>query len=334
MRGGAPALAAALLLAAALGSGCASRLAPPEPPPPAAFYWHARAPGGARLFLLGSVHVGEAGRELALPLEMELDWARAEELVVEVDAEALPDLERLDTVQRHGLLPIETSLREVVSPATWSALAGYLRARGYPLAAASRMRPWMAAQQVAQLELAAAGYAPENGVDAWFVRRAGAENRPIAQLETLEEQLAAFGSLPPGVEEALLAEMLEQAPLFADTSRAILAAWERGDEALLLELLLGTRDDPRLATFHQRVFVERNQRMAARLAAMAADGRTRFVVIGTGHLIGPGSVPELLEAYGFEVERRSDAYVRSYDPRTLPPPTPAPAEPGPAPTHP
>jgi len=321
---GARALAAALLLLASFGPGCASRPAAPEPPPPAAFYWHAQAPGGAPLFLLGSVHVGEQRRELALPLEMELDWRRAEELVVELDLNALPDLERLDSVQRHGLLPPGTGLHDVVSAATWNALVPYLRARGYPLAAAARMRPWMVAQQIAQLEFAAAGYSPDNGVDAWFLRRAEAESRPIAQLETLEEQLAAFGSLTPAIEEALLAEMLANAPLFLDTSRAILAAWERGDEALLLELLLGTRDDARLAAFHRVVFVQRNRRMAARLAGLAADGRARFVVVGAGHLIGPDSVPALLEAAGFRVERRGDAYVRSYDPRALPP-APAPA---------
>jgi uncharacterized protein YbaP (TraB family) len=313
-------------VASLFGHGCASPPAP-APPPPAAFYWQARAPGGALLFLLGSVHVGKQGQELAPPLEMELDWARAEELVVELDLNALPDLERLDAVQRHGLLPPETTLRDVVSAATWSALVPYLRGHGYPLEAASRMRPWLVAQQIAQLEFAAAGYDPENGVDAWFLRRAEDVERPIAQLESLEEQLAAFGTLSASVEEALLHEMLEQSGAFLETSRAILWAWEHGDEAGLLELLLGTRHDPQLAAFHRTVFTLRNHRMAARLAGWAADGRARFVVVGTGHLIGPDSVPALLERYGFAVERRPDAYLRSYDPAALPVAPPAGAHP-------
>lgn len=311
--------------------GCVSP-PPPAPPPPAAFYWQARAPGGAPLFLLGSVHVGRTGQELALPLEMELDWVRAQELVVELDLHALPDLERLDAVRRHGLLPPETTLRDLVSATTWNALVPYLRAHGYPLATASRMRPWLAAQQIAQLELAAAGFDAENGVDAWFVRRAEDAERPIAQLESLEEQLAAFGALPPAVEEALLRETLAQSGAFLESSRAILWSWEHGDEAGLLELLLGARGDPRLAAFHQTVFVERNHRMAARLAALAADGRARFVVLGTGHLIGPESVPLLLEAYGFAVERQPDAYVRTYDPRSAP--AVPPASPGESPSGP
>jgi uncharacterized protein YbaP (TraB family) len=316
---------AALASLLVLGSwlGCASPR-PPPPPPPAAFYWEARSPAGGTLFLLGSVHVGDE-RELAPPLRVELDWARAQALVVEIDLHALPDLERLEAVQRYGLLPPERTLRDVVPGATWSALVSYLRARRYPLEAASRMRPWLLAQVIAQLEFAAAGYEPERGVDAWFLRRAVAEDKPVAQLESLDEQLAGFGALPASVEAALLRAMLTQIPAFLATTREILSAWERGDEARLLELLLGSRDDPALAAFHRAVFVERNQRMAARLAALADDGHARFVVVGTGHLIGPESIPELLAAWGFEVERHADAYVRVV-PLPLPVPMPLPAQ--------
>jgi uncharacterized protein len=277
------------------------------------------------LFLLGSVHVGGDGRELALPLRIELDWARAQELVVEMDPDALPDLERLEAVHRHGLLPPDRTLRDVVSPDTWRLLVPYLRAHRQPLEVVSRMRPWLMAQRVAQIEFAAAGTDPDSGVDAWFLRRAAAEERPVAQLETLEEQMAAFGALPASVEDALLRDVLEQSPAFRETVHAVLWAWEHGEEARLLELLLGGREDPRLAAFHQVVFVARNHRMAARLAARAAaDGGTRFVVVGTGHLIGPESVPELLARYGFAVERHPEAFVRSYDPAALlPEPPPA-----------
>ena len=314
----------ALGLAAALACATARR---PEPPPPAAFHWHVRAPGGGELFLLGSVHVG-TGRELALPLEMALDWARAAELVVEVDLSRLPDLERLEAVQRHGLLPPDRSLEDVVSASTFRALAAYLRAQGYPLAAASRMRPWLLAQVVAQLEFAAAGYDPENGVDAWFLRRAALDGKPVAQLETLEEQLAAFAALPAAVEEALLRELLADVDAVVASTQAILHAWEAGDEARLLELLLGDRDDRRLAAFHEAVFVARNHRMAERLAALAEQSPVaRFVVIGAGHLIGPQSIPELLADAGFEVERQPDAFVR-----TLPlAPEPTPPAPQPPP---
>lgn len=291
--------------------GCAAPpRRPPAPPPPAAFYWQATSPERGTFFLVGSVHIGD-GRELVLPLRVAEDWARSEALVVEADPYAIADLERLEVFQRYGLLPPDRTLRDVLDAETWQSLNRVLRDSRYPIAAASRMRPWMLAQMLVQFAFAAAGYDAENGVDAWFLRRAAIDGKSVLALETLDEQMAAFGALAPEVEEQLLRGMLEQSDIFVETTHEILRAWERGDEARLLELLLGIRDDPILAEFHRTVFVERSRRMADRLALLAADGRPRFVVIGTGHLIGPENIPVLLAARGFRVERFASAFVRA-----------------------
>lgn len=289
---------------------CASPLPPPAPPPPAAFYWQATSPAGGDLFLLGSVHIGES-RELALPARIATDWQRSETLVLEMDGSGIADLERLESFHRYGLLPPTHTLRDVVGAETWQALLPALRDARYPLDAASRMRPWLLAQMLMQLDFAAAGYDPENGVDAWFWRRAAAERRPVLTLETLDEQLASFGLLSPAAEERLLLDMLEQRDAFMETTHEILRAWERGDEAQLLERVLGIRDDPLLAEFYQTVFVARNRRMAERLAGLADDGGRHFVVVGTGHLIGPESIPVLLAARGFRIERFADAFLEA-----------------------
>ncbi len=45
--------------------------------------------------------------------------------------------------------------------------------------------------------------------------------------------------------------------------------------------------------------------MSEQLAALSRDGKTRFVVVGTGHLLGPRGIPALLCADGFAVARVS-----------------------------
>lgn len=301
---------AAGLAAALLAVACASPPKPAAPPLPAgAFYWEATAPGGGALFLLGSVHIGD-GRSLELDRRVEAAWRRADALVVEFDPGAVSPLDALDITDRHGLLPPEQTLHDVVSPETYEQLRVYLKQSGYPMQAADRMRPWLLARVVAQLEYQAAGYDAENGVDAWFLRRA-AGSKPVVELESMEEQTALFASLPDSLQEKLLREILHGSGDFVAMTREILGAWERGDEAQLGQLVLGSRSDPELADFYQRVFTERNQRMSERLAALAADGRARFVVVGTGHLIGPEGVPVLLADRGFLVKRIVDARLRA-----------------------
>jgi hypothetical protein len=320
----APAWLAALAAIAALA--CA-KPPPPKPAPPAvpagSFYWEASAPGGGQLYLLGSVHIGD-GRALELDPRVESAWQRAAELVVEVDTSALSPVDALATINRYGLMPPEQSLHDVVSPDTYEALRAYLKKRHYPIEAANRMRPWLLAQVVSQLEYQAAGYDAENGVDVWFLRRAA--GKPIVELESIDEQTALFASLPDALQEKLLREVLGNTEDFIAVTQAILRAWEQGDEDALAALVLGSRDDPELATFYERVFTERNRRMSERLATLAADGKARFVVIGAGHLIGPESVPVLLVQRGFQVQRVADARLRAHG-AGAPAAAPAPARP-------
>jgi len=318
-------------LAVVVAFACAKP--PPRPAPPAvpagSFYWEAVAPGGGVLFLLGSVHIGD-GRALELDPRVESAWRRADELVVEVDTNALSPVDALAITNRYGLMPPEQSLRDVVSPDTYEALRAYLKKRHYPIEAANRMRPWLLAQVVSQLEYQAAGYDAENGVDVWFLKRAG--RKPVVELESIDEQTALFASLPDALQEKLLKEVLSDTDDFLAVTQAILRAWEEGDDATLATLVLGSRDDPELATFYERVFTERNHRMSERLAALAADGKARFVVIGAGHLIGAESVPALLAQRGFQVQRVADARVRARG--SSPSPGPAERAPPPAQRHP
>jgi uncharacterized protein YbaP (TraB family) len=326
------------LAAALLALACAS---PPKPGPPVragSFYWEATAPGGGVLYLLGSVHIGD-GRKLELDPRVEAAWQRSEALVVEVDTRALSPLDALEITNRYGLYPQEQNLQDSVSPATYERLREMLKGRGLSMQAADRMRPWLLSQWLAQQAYQAAGYDPGNGVDAWFLKRASAERRagssgrlPVFQLESADEQMALFASLPDPLQEKMLVEMMDHDDELVSATREILGAWERGDEAALDRMLFATSGDADLEAFERRMYSERNQRMSDRLALLAADGRARFVVVGVGHLIGDESLPTLLAQQGFSVKRVADARVRAPGAMPLPkPPEPAPIPPPAAP---
>lgn len=323
------------LAVALLALACASA---PKPGPPVlagSFFWEATAPGGGALYLLGSVHIGD-GRKLELDPRVEAAWQGSEALVVEVDTRALSPLDALEITNRYGLYPQDQNLQDSVSPATYERLRGILKQRGLSMQAADRMRPWLLSQWLAQQAYQAAGYDPENGVDAWFLRRVANEKRvgspsglPVVQLESADEQMALFASLPDPLQEKMLVEMMDHDDQLISATRAILGAWERGDEQALDRLLFATSGDADLEAFERRVYSERNQRMSERLALLAVDGRARFVVVGVGHLIGDESLPTLLALRGFSVQRVPGARVRA--PGAAPSARPAEPAPGPPP---
>lgn len=297
---------------AALALGLAACATPPPPPPapqaePAATptLWSARPPHAAEplFYLLGSVHVGDP-RMRELGGEVERAWRRAEELVVEADISRV-DLDEVHLMmQRYGGIPAPERLQDRLAPETWELLQVYLSQHGLPADAFDSIAPWLVATSIAVLQFRELGFHEELGVDRMFSERAAAERVPIVELETAEEQFALFANLPGELQDLMLRDTLLRARESPDEASLLMEAWARGDDVALEQIALEPlARSPEFAPFYERVLFERNERMAARLAQLALDGRVRLVVVGAGHMLGARGIPSLLGDRGFEIRK-------------------------------
>lgn len=298
---------AALALPAVLAVACAAPGRAPEagrvsaPAGPTVWSATGRAPGVGSLHLLGSVHLRTAS-QLELGPRVDHDFGRADELVVEVDLSGLTTEDLVRATQRYGVVAPPQSLRSLVSDDTWAHLTAYLEKHRQPLAPFEALAPWLVALQIGSLELASLGFDPELGVDVMLVQRAASAGKPVVGLETLDEQLAVLSGLAPEVQELMLRDVLVHSQEFRQEVQDMVDAWEHGDDARLQQLVFRSLDEePGLADYYEQVVFERNRRMADRLAALARDGKERFVVVGAAHMLGDRGLPRLLDARGFDV---------------------------------
>lgn len=264
--------------------------------------WLAEAhEGDGAYFLLGSVHLGD-GRMLKLSDTVHAAFEAADELVVEIDLSRVSQREVQELTTRFAALPAPQTLEDVLSEGTWQAFTGYLESRGFAREPLVRMRPWFVSFTIVQLELGRAGYHAELGVDRVFIDEA-ASRKPIVALETMASQFEVLDSMAPEVQELLLSDTLARADELAATTEALIRAWQGGDEQRLQQLVFQGLDEvPELDAFYERVFFERNRGMTARLLELARDGKTRFVVLGAGHMVGEEGIPALLGRQGFRVQ--------------------------------
>jgi uncharacterized protein YbaP (TraB family) len=80
----------------------------------------------------------------------------------------------------------------------------------------------------------------------------------------------------------------------------LLAAWSKGDQARLDELINGDLDQfPQL---RKMMLDDRNQRWLPKIEAMLKEKHVFFITVGAGHLTGPMGVPALLRKAGYTVE--------------------------------
>jgi uncharacterized protein YbaP (TraB family) len=300
-----PAARAWLLAALAFVAACATPREPIRLVPGRALFWEVR--GGERdatLYLLGSVHVGD-GRPLVLDPDLAEAFASSEELVVEVDLAELTPERVMRFLGERGMLPPGEELSQRLSPETLALLRDFIAEHGLDAAVLERLEPWAISLVVIEGSLRDAGYEGAYGVDQWFLTRAKESGKEVVGLETVEFQLGLLAGLAPEHQERLLREsLLASAPGSGGLERveSILDAWERGDAAALERLAhADLAADPGLAPFYEATYFARNESMRDALVRLMSDGRTRFCVVGAGHLVGARGIPALLAADGHRV---------------------------------
>ena len=247
------------------------------------------------IYLFGTVH--------ALPQDVEWYDGRiagafdaSDEFVTEIDM-AQADAAG-QTIMAQAALPAGTTLRSLMTDEDRVEYEGVLTSMGMPVEALDTVEPWFAAMNLSLLPLLQAGYTPDMGVEMKLTGRADGKTR--GALETVEQQIALFDTLPMDAQLTFLDETVEAVPRAADTLSAMVAEWAKGDADALAELMNAEMDDPAL---YKRLLTDRNANWADWIESRMAQPGKVFVAVGAGHLAGKGSVQEQLQAKGIDVTR-------------------------------
>jgi len=255
-----------------------------------------------RLYLFGGIHAG-LSRFYPLPEAVEAAWQRSTRLAVELDGAHRHDELRAAFATRTQLPP-GTTLENLVAPDVLRAIRDHYGFGRREWEARLRMQPWA-------LEMLLIGQDDERietesrwSVDAYFLRRARADGRPVIELETADAQLEAFAGGTLEEQAAALTARFRRIQDWDRTMFELVDAWRLGDDATLARIKDRTFGPCQpTSTQRERVFGQRDRAMADRLAALLREGDTVFVVVGALHLVGPDSLPALLRARGLEVRR-------------------------------
>jgi uncharacterized protein YbaP (TraB family) len=295
-RGPFAAVAAILAMAGCSPAPPATNASPtPARPTGQGLVW--RVSGGqAAFFLAGSFHLLKAD-DYPLPEPYETAWRESSHLVMEIPPGDAQRPETASALKRLIALPSGT-LPERIAPATWQDLTAWAARTSYPVKPLETMPPWMAALTVAVTTAAQLGFKSEHGMERHFTARLGDSGKTAEGLETTLGQLGLFQQIPPARQEAMLRQALAEAGLMAEKTAALNTAWRTGDAAALNTIMSASfRDFPEIK---QLLLDDRNAAWLPRLEALLQTGRPTLVLVGAGHLCGPGSLIDLLEAKGYQ----------------------------------
>ena len=257
----------------------------------------------ATVYLYGSIHVCKPD---CFPLDKAVlrRFDASHALAVELDPEK-PDAR--DKLMAAAILPNGEQLNDKLDADTRARLSKVLAKLGVSEAAVSAYQPWMVSTLITVLSAQRLGYDPALGVDAWLMKRANAQQKPILELETVERQITALsgGTEDEQLDGLRLVLKLIQSDRAKGYLAELLEAWRDGNsehiDALTQESM------PSGSSLSAELIDQRNAEMAERIAKFLQQNRKIFVAVGAAHLSGPKGIPALLGKKGFRVKQIGDA---------------------------
>jgi len=253
----------------------------------------------SELVLFGSVHILPPGLDWR-PAALTRALAHADDLWFELPIGPAADQEVARLAGSRGVLAADQSLFRLLPPKDAERLVKVADAYGADKAVLDRLEPWLAEIALAAAAFRKAGAGAQDGVERAIEAAAPPSARRRA-FETAAEQIALFDEAPLADQLASLSQTLREMEEDPDAYQDLVRAWAAGDLATLdREALQPLRKaSPAL---YRRLVDARNARWTEQLdARLKGQGRT-VVVVGMGHLIGPGGVPARLRALGYSVE--------------------------------
>ena len=237
------------------------------------------------IYLFGTVHVLKPGLSW-FDEGVKKAFDASQEVVLEIPLPSDADAQKI-------LLPLVVdpdgpTLTNKLHPEKRAVFVSALAKVGLPPAALDQLYPWFAAVTISQIQLQKGGYDPASGAERTIDAAAKAAGKPVTGLETLQQQLGYFATLPEADQIEFLEMGVDDFDEGLTTIGEMVSNWAKGDPEALATVM--NRDLDKLPKLYDVLLKQRNIRWADWIDDRMKKPGTVFMAVGAGHLAGKDSV--------------------------------------------
>ncbi len=254
------------------------------------------------IYLFGTVHV----------MKPDIDWFhgdikrafdRSDELVLEIiepdDPNAIGATMTSTALAKDGI-----KLSDRLTPDARAKYQAAMDANSLPWRTFDMFNPWMSGMALSVAPLAKLGYKNDLGAEKILRSAAESAGKKVDALETVEQQVGFFASLPMAQQVQFLNATVDGLPDMESEFGDLLRYWQAGQPDRLAKSMNESLEaTPELA---QVLLTGRNANWAKWIKARLDQPGTVFVAVGAGHLAGKGSVQDQLKTLGLRARRLKD----------------------------
>ena len=257
------------------------------------------------VYILGSIHVLA---EEYYPLTRSFSYAyyNSQKVIFEIDPEILFSPDSFLKYEKQYTFQNGKTLETVLSPKTYTLVKQKLKAIGADIQEMKKYKPWVLYLTLSGRFDSSVDFRPELGIENHFYRMAKDSGKPTGGLESMQDQLDVFDTLPLPIQDALLQESLaitgskEREKAFLH----MVKSWHQGSLDGLEQLVETFKTYP---LFYKKLLVQRNLNWIPQIETFLKEDKNVLVIVGAAHLAGKDGLIALLTNKGYQLERVSYA---------------------------
>ncbi|WP_336974899.1 TraB/GumN family protein [Sphingobium aromaticiconvertens] len=254
------------------------------------------------IYLFGTVHVLKPG----IPWfsgDIKRAFDQSDELVLEIVEPENPN-EMAAAMAGKAMASDGVKLSDRLSMDARGKYQAAMVVNGLPWAAFEGFYPWMSGMMLSVAPLERLGYKADLGAEKQLTQAAKATGKPVSALETVEQQISYFASLPMEHQIAFLNATVNGLPDMEREFASLIDHWRKGESDKLADEMNDSLEaTPELAKV---LLVDRNANWAAWIKQRLDKPGAVFIAVGAGHLAGRTSVQAQLKGLGVASKRVRD----------------------------
>ncbi|MDX3772792.1 TraB/GumN family protein [Chromatiaceae bacterium AAb-1] len=259
---------------------------------------------GRHFYLAGTVHL-LSKTDYPLPAAYDIAYRNSEHLVFETDMALLTSPAGIEQLLQQNTYPPGGDLQQDLSANVYQQLVSYSQTRQLPLAAVTRFKPAFASMMLVTLELQKLG-AAEEGVDAFYLKKAQQDNKTMSGLESLNQHLGIIDALNQLDADNIMLSTLQDMSKLETQLGDMKTAWRNGDPKQLEQLFI--TDLKAFPEFYDILLLKRNHAWLPQLEALLQQEKVSLVMVGALHLAGADGLLHQLEKRGYTLTPVSDTH--------------------------
>lgn len=302
------AAAAVLIILCAIFSSCTAVQSAYTPS-----LYRVQSQNGASIYLFGSIHIGDQDT-YPLPETVMNAYNDSGYLAVECDIIAYEsDIAAVTQTAQTMMCEPGKRIYDYVGEENYNAAVQLLEAFDLYYEEFDYFLPAFWISMLGEIPLELSQLDTEKGIDRFFLQNAKEHNKPILEIESVQEQMQMQLNYSMSLQKLLFEQSLLNPTAQGLAMKLMYESWRQGNQSALTgemdyELqdfieLYGEYEGGLYYEYYYELGEKRNIKMADTAELYLNEGKDVFYVVGAAHMGGKKGIISLLEQRGYTVEK-------------------------------